>query len=391
LFVHHYLTRLSGEMSIRLVAPATQENIDAVPLCDPAISLHLFPVPRRRRDLASRSYRHARFISDGLTPGFQTLRAFCSDPVVDGLLRESDAVEVQWNDYLPMVPHIRSVIPKAKLGALVLDVVTQRIGRRVGSSTSVVDRVGSGVKWLRVRRQEPALLNLCDVIFVFKEPDRPLLRQLGVVRPIEVFEPFLDQPIAPIGPSRTPTVLFTGALFRPENWEGVQWCLDRVWPLVLAGQPNARFIIAGAGAPPSLQNSRHKNVTLTGTVDDLAPYYPMARVFVAPLRSGAGIKFKVAQAMLYGLPVVATRLAAEGISPPAPAETVGAIVDDPREMAGRILLFLKDDGVAEQVGAAAHAWASLTYSFQRNIDAALAQYSTAMATPGESAVIAGSG
>jgi glycosyltransferase involved in cell wall biosynthesis len=130
-----------------------------------------------------------------------------------------------------------------------------------------------------------------------------------------------------------------------------------------------------------LQDPRNKNVTVTGTVDDLGPYYQMARVFVAPLRSGAGIKFKVAQAMLYGLPVVATRLAVEGISPPAPAGTVGAVVDDPREMARSILHFLQEEGVAEQVGAAAHVWASRTYSFQRNIEAALEHYSRATAIP----------
>jgi glycosyltransferase involved in cell wall biosynthesis len=84
--------------------------------------------------------------------------------------------------------------------------------------------------------------------------------------------------------------------------------------------------------------------------------------------------------MLHGLPVVATRLAVEGISPPAPEATVGAVADDPRDIAREILRFLKDDGVAESVGASGHAWASKTYSFQRNIDAALAHYSGAMAT-----------
>lgn len=380
LFLHHYLVGMSRTLSIRLVAPSTPQNIEALSACDPAISVHLFRVPARGGDLVSRSYSHARFIADGLTPGLHVLRAFCADPVVDSLLRESDAVEVEWSEYLPLVPHIRSVTPRARLGALVLDVVTQGLGRRARSSASLVGRVGAGIKWLRVRRQEPALLNRCDVVFVFKDPDRELLQGLGVDRPIQLFEPFLDPPVPPIGPSRKPTVLFTGALFRPENWEGVRWCLDRVWPLVLAEQPQAQFIIAGAGAPPTLRDSRDRNVTLTGTVDDLGPYYRMARVFVAPLRTGAGIKFKVAQAMLHGLPVVATRLAVEGISPPAPEATVGAVADDPRDIAREILRFLKDDGVAEAVGASGHAWAGKTYSFQRNIDAALAHYSGAMAT-----------
>ena len=53
---------------------------------------------------------------------------------------------------------------------------------------------------------------------------------------------------------------------------------------------------------------------ITGFVEDLNPLLDKMRVSVAPLRYGAGIKGKIGSAMAVGLPVVATPLAAEGMS-----------------------------------------------------------------------------
>jgi glycosyltransferase involved in cell wall biosynthesis len=54
---------------------------------------------------------------------------------------------------------------------------------------------------------------------------------------------------------------------------------------------------------------------VTGYVLDLQPYYARAALFLSPLRFGAGIKNKVLEAMAMGLPVIATPLSADGISP----------------------------------------------------------------------------
>jgi glycosyltransferase involved in cell wall biosynthesis len=55
-------------------------------------------------------------------------------------------------------------------------------------------------------------------------------------------------------------------------------------------------------------------VQVTGFVEDLTEYYASARVALAPLLSGAGVKFKVLDALAQGVPVVATTIGAEGIA-----------------------------------------------------------------------------
>ena len=52
---------------------------------------------------------------------------------------------------------------------------------------------------------------------------------------------------------------------------------------------------------------------MTGYVRDVSPFFLRSRVFVAPLRFGAGMKGKIGQALAYALPVVTTPVGAEGL------------------------------------------------------------------------------
>jgi glycosyltransferase involved in cell wall biosynthesis len=52
---------------------------------------------------------------------------------------------------------------------------------------------------------------------------------------------------------------------------------------------------------------------VTGTVDDVRPFYASAVAAVVPLRSGSGTRLKILESMAAGVPVVSTQLGAEGI------------------------------------------------------------------------------
>ena len=74
--------------------------------------------------------------------------------------------------------------------------------------------------------------------------------------------------------------------------------------LLIVGHSPTRDVV-GAGQQPGIQ--------VTGYVDDMRPYLEQSRVFVAPLRFGAGIQNKLLEAMAMELSVVASPLAAEGL------------------------------------------------------------------------------
>jgi glycosyltransferase involved in cell wall biosynthesis len=69
-------------------------------------------------------------------------------------------------------------------------------------------------------------------------------------------------------------------------------------------------------------------------VPDVEPYLRERRVFIAPLRFGAGIKGKVGEAMAHGLPVVTTLVGAEGFGLTHEFDVM--IADDPESFAAAI-------------------------------------------------------
>ena len=74
-----------------------------------------------------------------------------------------------------------------------------------------------------------------------------------------------------------------------------------------------RVHVIGSKIPASILELASDDVIVHGYVEDIAPFMDGCRLSVAPLRYGAGVKGKVNMAMSYGLPVVATPVAVEGM------------------------------------------------------------------------------
>jgi glycosyltransferase involved in cell wall biosynthesis len=84
----------------------------------------------------------------------------------------------------------------------------------------------------------------------------------------------------------------------------------------------------------------YHNIIVTGFVDDVAPFYRRCRVSAAPLFIGGGMIFKVLEAMSFGLPVVATTIANEGIMAKDGEELL--IADEPDTFSRTIASLMKD-------------------------------------------------
>ncbi len=111
----------------------------------------------------------------------------------------------------------------------------------------------------------------------------------------------------PAYPKGKPVVCFVGNMGYPPNEDGALWFLREIWPLVKQRVPQAVFAAVG-GQPRKALLKYHdeKDVLVTGWVPEIEPYVLKASLSVAPLRVGAGMQNKVAQALSLGVPVVAT-------------------------------------------------------------------------------------
>jgi glycosyltransferase involved in cell wall biosynthesis len=115
-----------------------------------------------------------------------------------------------------------------------------------------------------------------------------------------------------------------------------------VFPRVRAARPTIEFHCVGGDVPNEIARLADvPGVRVHGHVPDLQPLLDAARVSIAPLRYGAGVKGKVNQAMAHGLPVVATTCAVEGMHLRDGEDVL--VADDASEFADAVLRLLDDE------------------------------------------------
>jgi len=152
-------------------------------------------------------------------------------------------------------------------------------------------------------------------------------------------------------------LIFVGGFRHPPNIDAVTWFVGDVWPLVLQEQPDMTLTIVGSNMPGAIRDLRAPNVVVAGFVEDMDPLLDSARISIAPLRYGAGVKGKVNQAMACGLPVVATSAAAEGMNLMDGEELL--IADSAQAFANAVLRLYTDEAL----------WSHLAEGGKRSIEA----------------------
>ncbi|MDQ7000987.1 MAG: glycosyltransferase family 4 protein, partial [Mariprofundus sp.] len=99
------------------------------------------------------------------------------------------------------------------------------------------------------------------------------------------------------------------------NWDAVLWMKQQIWPLIRSRLPEAQLHVYGAYAPPKAWalHQPDRGFHVLGRAEQVSTVMQQARVCLAPLRFGAGIKTKLADAMLNGTPNVTTGIGIEGM------------------------------------------------------------------------------
>ncbi len=135
-------------------------------------------------------------------------------------------------------------------------------------------------------------------------------------------------------------VLFVGGFEHPPNVDAALMLVQDVMPRVWSELAEVRVAIVGADAPAAVEALASPLVEVRGWVANLDPVLDSARVLVAPLTYGAGLKGKVTQALAAGLPVVTTPIGAEGLDAVDGRQMlIGATADD---LASRVIRVLTD-------------------------------------------------
>jgi polysaccharide biosynthesis protein PslH len=109
-------------------------------------------------------------------------------------------------------------------------------------------------------------------------------------------------------------LLFVGSMDYHANVDAVVTFAKEIWPTIFARHPQIKFTIVGRNPGAEIRAlASHTGIEVTGTVDDVRPFYKEAIAAVVPLRIGGGSRLKILESMAAGIPVVSTGLGAEGL------------------------------------------------------------------------------
>jgi glycosyltransferase involved in cell wall biosynthesis len=243
------------------------------------------------------------------------------------------------------------------------DVYFQSIARRLPHMNGLVERTVSRWEYLRAIRYELRQLPKLDRVQVCSRDNADYLRSFlpqlngrlddGYRAGIDIsgytFRPSGREPF---------TLLFLGSFRHLPNVEALQWFLQEVFPRIRKEEPRAKLVIVGSDPPPRHSLRDSEAIEMIGFVEDVREPLLRYSVFVCPILAGSGVRVKLLEAFAAGIPVVSTRLGAEGL-----ADTDGeicALADDPAEFASRAVRLLRDSAEAGALAQRARAYVVAT-------------------------------
>ncbi len=255
-----------------------------------------------------------RYADPLMRKGIQYLYAPLVLTVVDFLKTYGHRLEViqvyRYGVLKNLIEPIREYAPEAKLLFHVSDLHYLREEREaeLNADRALKKRAAT------TKLDELSIINQSDLTIVHTEVEKELLASEAPSARTGVFTYMVEAPprALPNFSSRDSIVFLGGYNHRP-NPDAVTYFAEEVMPLLRRTKVEATFWIVGASPPPSLFALGCDDVIVTGKVPTYEPYFDKAKVFVAPLRFGAGLKGKIATALVNGLPVIASDTALEGM------------------------------------------------------------------------------
>lgn len=212
---------------------------------------------------------------------------------------------------------------------------------------------GPSLLFTELAQREIASILRCDLSLIISEAEQRLLTDLFRVDPALLhYYPLCYAPEAPghraPGFDERAGFVAIGNFRHAPNWDAVRWLKEAIWPRIRALLPQAECRVYGAYTPPkatALQNPR-QGLHIMGRADDAAAVLRAARVNLAPLRFGAGLKGKIAEAMACGTPSVTTSIGAEGMAGELPF--AGAVSDQAEQIARHAVTLHEDSARWQQ-------------------------------------------
>lgn len=169
-------------------------------------------------------------------------------------------------------------------------------------------------------KRELASILRCDLSLIISEVEvKLLLETFKIAEEILYYLPFMiseipDHETLPSFVARADFISIGNFLHAP-NLDSILFLRKEIWPIIKKKLPEAKLYVYGNYAPQQIKELHNEKdgFLIMGWAPSVKEVMQQARVCLAPLRFGAGLKGKLLDAMLYGTPAVTTSIGAEGM------------------------------------------------------------------------------
>ena len=163
------------------------------------------------------------------------------------------------------------------------------------------------------RRSELALIEQADVSFVVSPHELALLKDLLPKARVELLSNIHEVHGCRRPHAERRDLVFIGGFGHPPNSDAMRWIAGELLPRMRQQMPDLRLHVLGDVPEIARRELATPGLEFHGRVPDLSPWLDGCLASLAPLRFGAGVKGKINMAMSYGVPVIATPIAVEGM------------------------------------------------------------------------------
>lgn len=204
---------------------------------------------------------------------------------------------------------IRKFCPNAKVIFNTVDVHYLRMQREaaIKNDPSLLDSASA------MRLVELSLIEKVDATTVVSSEELKVLQNTNPGKPI-LHMPYSRRVGRFIADFESRSgIIFVGGFQHAPNVDAVRYFCNEIMPYLRKISPEIKLSVVGSNMPGEIESFACDNILIHGYVEKITPLLRSAKINIAPLRYGAGIKGKIGGAMAVGLPTVATSCAAEGM------------------------------------------------------------------------------
>jgi GT2 family glycosyltransferase/glycosyltransferase involved in cell wall biosynthesis len=306
------------------------------------------------QDLATPAYRVRMFATNDRSPdpvgigrlGIETIFGSLEEHILDPSRSYDVAIISRPHNYEKFASLLREAQPDCKICYDVESLFFRRIEKQVLLETDTARKAALQNASIAGKELESNIVRNVDRLVCISDDERAFCETVDGHAPVDFMLP-LSRGIRLSSDSfrqrEMMLVFVAGWMAGPvsPNVDALAWFVEDVFPRVLKVLPHATLIVTGGSPPENALVYKSAVVRFAGFVPDLAALYARARVAIAPIRFGAGVKIKTVEAIQYGVPVVSTTVGSEGIA--LSCELAITIADNSEQFAANVSAMLVDE------------------------------------------------